>query len=257
LPFGTLSGPIALVVPQTVPIEVPATVPLEVAGAPGQSVVSTPEAESAWLGIFIAEVTREKAQELKLPAARGVLVTEVQPDSPAAKAGLETNDVLTEFNEQHIEGTLQFRRLVRETPVGHTVRLTFWRSGQAKTISVEFVSRRVEIEKQMRMLRPRGAETDIHLGWHSPLLGISAEDVTGQLGAYFGVPGGEGVLIREVKPGSPADKAGLKAGDVLTRVNGEPVRSVSALENKLLDRKTYSLTVMRKGAQISANVEIE
>ncbi len=255
LPFASVSGPIVLVVPQVVPIQVPPTVPLEAAGAPEQSVVSTRETESAWLGIFIAEVTREKAQELKLPAARGVLVTEVEPDSPAAKAGLKANDVITEFNEQRVEGTLQFRRLVRETPVGHTVQLTFWRNGQAKTISVEFTSRRAEIEK--RMLRPRGAETDIHLGWRSPLLGISGEDISGQLGTYFGVPGGEGVLIREVKPGSPADKVGLIAGDVLTKVNGEQVRSVSALQDKLRDQKTFSLTVIRKGAQISANIEIE
>jgi serine protease Do len=240
-----------------VAIEVPAAALPEAGEILEQSVVSVGEAESAWLGVLIAEVTQEKAQELKLPALRGVLVTEVEADSPAAKAGLKANDVITEFNEQRVEGTLQFRRLVRETPVGHTVQLTFWRNGQAKTISVELTSLRAQIEKQMHMVRPRGAETDIHLGWRSPLLGISGEDVSGQLGAYFGVPGAEGVLIREVKPGSPADKAGLKAGDVIIKASEEQVRSVSALQNKLRDQKTFSLTVIRKGAQISANVEIE
>jgi len=246
-----------LVFPQIVPIQLPTVVPLEASADLEQSVVSVGEAENGWLGVLIAEVTHEKAQELKLPGVRGVLVTEVEADSPAAKGGLKANDVITEFNEQRVEGTLQFRRLVRETPVGHTVQLTFWRNGQARTISVELTSLRARIEKQMHMLRPRGAETDIHLGWRSPLLGISGEDVSGQLGAYFEVPGAEGVLIREVKPGSPADKAGLKAGDVIIKASGEQVRSVSALQNKLRDQKTFGLTVIRKGAQISANVEME
>src|SRR3989442_15278466 len=95
------------------------------------------EGNPGWLGVTIAEVTADKAKELKLPAARGVILSRVEADSPAAKAGLKANDVITEFNGQRVEGTLQFRRLIRETPGGRTVQLTFWRDGRAQSVSVE------------------------------------------------------------------------------------------------------------------------
>src|SRR2546426_792502 len=88
------------------------------------------------LGVETAEVNAEKTKELKLPAERGVLLTEIVPDSPAAKAGLKANDVVTEFNGQRVEGAAQFRRLIRETPAGRTVQLTVWRDGRSQTISV-------------------------------------------------------------------------------------------------------------------------
>jgi len=90
------------------------------------------DGESGWLGVGVDEVTAERAKELKLPAERGVLVTEVQADSPAAKAGLKVNDVITEFNGQRVEGTAQLRRLIRETPSGRTVQLTIWREGRTQ-----------------------------------------------------------------------------------------------------------------------------
>ena len=95
------------------------------------------EGDRGWLGVTIAEVTADKAKELKLPAARGVILSSLEADGPAAKAGLKANDVITEFNGQRVEGTLQFRRLIRETPGGRTVQLTFWRDGRAQSVSVE------------------------------------------------------------------------------------------------------------------------
>src|SRR5574337_1614614 len=82
------------------------------------SVFADSDGEAGWLGVAIAEVTADKAKELKLPAVRGVLLTAVEAESPAAKAGLKTSDVVTEFNGQRVEGTAQFRRLGCETPRG-------------------------------------------------------------------------------------------------------------------------------------------
>src|SRR5713226_2673595 len=91
---------------------------------------------ASWLGVETAEVNAEKTKELKLPVERGVLLTEIVPDSPAAKAGLKANDVVTEFNGQRVEGAAQFRRMVRETPAGRTVQLTVWRDGRSQAVSV-------------------------------------------------------------------------------------------------------------------------
>src|SRR6266849_4544543 len=90
----------------------------------------------SWLGVGVGEVNSEKARELKLPAERGALLGKIVPDSPAAKAGLKENDVVTEINGQRVEGGDQFRRMIREIPSGRTAELTVWRDGRAQKISV-------------------------------------------------------------------------------------------------------------------------
>ncbi len=260
---------------------------IAVVGLPGPSRAATPaqepsqglaqevvqsmlpdDGERGWLGVSIAEVTADKAKELKLPAVRGVILNEVEANSPAAKADLKANDVVTEFNGQRVEGTVQFRRLVRETPPGRAAQLTIWRDGHAQSVSVELASFRDHLRSHVRVFGPK--HFDFHfempdidkdfLALRRPTLGIDAEDLSSQLGSYFGVPEGAGVLVREVKPGSPADKAGLKAGDVIIKIDGERVRTVGDLREKLRekrDKKTVGLGIVRKGAEMSLNVEIE
>jgi S1-C subfamily serine protease len=94
-----------------------------------------------------------------------------------------------------------------------------------------------------------------------PRLGIDAEDLSGQLGTFFGAPDGEGILVREVNEGSPAEKAGLKAGDVITSFNGERIRSVGDLREKLSAKrdekdKTVKLGVLRNKSEVSLTVEL-
>lgn len=233
--------------------------------------VALQDSESGWLGVQIADVDAQKVKELKLPAERGVLITEVEADSPAAKAGLKANDVVTEYNGQRIESSTQFRRMVRESLAGRAVQLTVWRDGRAQTLSATLGNSRDRIERTFTFAGPRGEfkfdsemfkfdMPNFFVASRAPLLGISAEDISGQLGAYFGAPGGEGILVREVNAGSPAEKAGMKAGDVITKFNGERVKSLDDLREKLRakwDQKTVSVGVIRKGVEVALNVEIE
>ncbi len=226
------------------------------------------DGDRGWLGVTIEEVSAEKAKELKLPAVRGVYLSEVAADSPAAKAGLKSGDVITEFNGQRVEGTAQFGRMLRETPAGRTAQLTIWRDGRAQSVTAEVGSFREHFSQKLRIMGPKNFDFHIEmpefggnlLGWRTPTIGIDAEDLHGQLGAYFGVPDGEGILVREVRSGTPAEKAGLKAGDVITKMDGVRVRSVSELREKLREKresKTVGITVIRKGAEVALNVEIE
>jgi S1-C subfamily serine protease len=94
-----------------------------------------------------------------------------------------------------------------------------------------------------------------------PRLGIDAEDLNGQLGAYFGAPEGEGILVRDVDSASAAEKAGVKAGDVITSLNGERIRSVGELREKLSAKRddkerTVKLGVLRNKSEISLTVEL-
>jgi len=223
--------------------------------------------ESGWVGIEISEVTADKAKELKLPSVRGALVIEVEPDSPAAKAGLKSGDVITEYDRQAVEGVVQFRRLVRETPPGRAIPFTVWRDGSSQNLSVEISSR----SHAMALHVPRafGASMpnldfnfqipEFILG-STPMLGISVEDLSGQLGAYFGAPGDEGVLVRDVRSGAPSEKAGLKAGDVIVKVDDQAVKSVNELRQQLhgkREQKSVKLGVIRKGSPVSLTVELE
>jgi serine protease Do len=233
--------------------------------------------DTGWLGIEISEISADRAKELKLASDRGVEIVGVESDSPAGKAGLKEHDVITTFDGQTVEGRTQFRRLVRETPPGRTVSLGISRYGSVQTLTVMIGERKNGFQKKVkiftspdRVVIPSSTfampDFDFHfvapeaMDMHTPLLGISAEDLSGQLGAYFGAPDGQGVLVREVRHGTPADKAGLKAGDVITKVDDTPVKSLHELRAHLrekTDQKSVNMSVLRKGSTISVPVEIE
>ncbi len=235
---------------------------------------------SSWLGVETHEVTADKAKELKLPAERGAVLGKIIPDSPAAKAGLKENDVVTEINGQRVEGAAQFRRMIHEIPAGRNVQLTVWRDGRSQTLSATlgkgeerrrtrlqaapgtFAFRIPEIPELQEMpdMPPMDWSGMMIAGGH-PRLGIDAEDLSGQLGTFFGAPDGEGVLVREVNAGSPAEKAGVKAGDVITSLNGDRIRSVGELREKLSAHRddkdrTVKLGVLRNKSEVSLAVEL-
>jgi serine protease Do len=233
---------------------------------------------ASWLGIETQEVTAEKAKELKLSAERGVVIGKVLQDSPAAKSGLQDGDVVTAINGQPVEGAVQFRRMIRETPAGRTLQLTVWRDGRSQSINAT-LGKMQENRKQWMSAMPQVFEFGTpdmpevapipgipSLEWdggnllmNRPRLGIDAEDISGQLASYFGIPDGEGILVREVNPGSAAEKAGVKAGDVITSLNGERIRGVAELRSKLAaagERKTAKLGVTRNKSSLTLDVEI-
>ena len=253
---------------------------IEVTPEPGDenTMVLLGDDGASWLGVESQEITSEKAKELKLPAERGVLLERVVPDSPAAKAGLKDNDVITEINGQRVEGAAQFRRMIHEIPAGRSAQFTVWRDGQAQTVSVtlgksedrgnmwfktaprafSFQLPKIEIPEVAPPDMDWGAYAGVLAG-SRPRLGIDAEDLNGQFGAFFGAPDGEGVLVREVNSGSPAEKAGVKSGDVITSLNGERVRSLGDLREKLAgkrEEKTVKLGVLRNKSEVSVTVEL-
>ncbi len=253
---------------------------IEVTPEPGDedTMVMLGDEGASWLGVESQEISSEKAKELKLPAERGVLLERIVPDSPAAKAGLKDNDVITEVNGQRVEGAAQFRRMIREIPAGRSVQFTVWRDGHAQTLSVtlgksedhsnmwfktaprafSFQLPKIEIPEVAPMPEMDWGGYGVLAGAR-PRLGIDAEDLSGQFGAFFGAPDGEGVLVREVNSGSPAEKAGVKSGDVITSLNGERIRSLGDLRERLAgkrEEKTVKLGVLRNKSEVSITVEL-
>jgi C-terminal processing protease CtpA/Prc len=232
---------------------------------------------SSWLGVETHEVTSDKAKELKLSAERGVVLGKIVPDSPAAKAGLKENDVVTEINGQRVEGSAQFRRMIHEIPAGRSIQLSVWRDGHTQTISAT-LGKSQERRQAMKMVTPTPGTFAFRMpeipdipsmewngnmlfGGGQPRLGIDAEDLSGQLGAFFGAPDSEGILVRDVNSGSPAEKAGVKAGDVITSLNGERIRTVGELREKLSAKRddkdrTVKLGILRNKSAVSLSVEL-
>jgi serine protease Do len=218
--------------------------------------------EGSWLGVDIQDVTAQKAREMKLPGVYGVLVTSVAADSPAARAGLKAGDVILEFAGERVRGVTELERLVRETPPARSVALKVRRGGKTLALTAQ-IARRPESQFSPRIEIPpvRLPKFDFNFAWPGrPRLGILGNDLTPQLASYFGVKQGKGVLVSTVNDGSAAQKAGLKAGDVIVRVGDTEVDSVAGLRRALRgdsdQKRQVVLTIVRDRREQKLTVEL-
>ncbi len=148
--------------------------------------------------------------------------------------------MVLEYNGQRVEGMEQFGRMVRETPPGREVKLTISRNGATQTLVAVLGSRKFRFSGNF----PPGFELpefhmpdmpQIYTATRSAMLGVEAESLGSQLAAYFGVK--EGVLVRSVLDKTPAQKAGIKAGDVILKVDGMAVTTPSELSSASKSRQ--------------------
>jgi serine protease Do len=225
---------------------------------------------SSFLGVGVAEIDSERVKALNLKEERGVEVKSVDDDSPAAKAGVKVGDVILEYNGQRVEGDEQFVRLVHETPVGRQAKLLISRGGATQTLTATIGVRSgnsffwnedslKSLQSQMRGLERSMPDTPRSLMlWQSRTLGIESESLSPQLAEYFGVK--EGVLVRSVMKGTAAEKAGLRAGDVITKIGDKKVSSAKDITNALRAApsvKGIPVTVTRERKEVTLNVTIE
>lgn len=212
----------------------------------------------SYLGVDIQDVTAERVSALKLKDERGVEITMVDKDAPAGKVGLKEHDVILDFNGTAVESGEQLRRLIREVPPGRTVALGISRDGAPLKISVQLADHSTVIaQARPRIIMPaprirefsrNSMDLPFQIQTYSSVLGVQTESLTRQLGEYFGVSDGEGVLVRSVEKGSAAEKAGLKAGDVIVKADNEKLTGRSDLSHILRNHRSggkMTLVVMR------------
>jgi len=199
---------------------------------PGAGAGSFHFTSGSYLGIDTQDITAERVAPLKLKEERGVEVMMVDQDAPAGKAGIKEHDVILDFNGTKVEGVEQLRRLIHEVPPGRTVSLGLSRDGQPVTVEVQLADRAKAMAHAMPNMHipmpqiPTIPEIMPDLDFpvfRTVRSGLQVESLTPQLGEFFGVTGGNGVLVRAVDKGSPAESAGLKAGDVIVRVEKEKI----------------------------------
>lgn len=225
-------------------------------------------ASRGYLGVGVVELTDDRVKALNLKDDQGLEVLRVDRNSPAAKAGLKENDVILDVNGKSIEGIEQFQRSIGETSPGTKVNLTIWRNGAKQTVSATLDSRPGNFfvfggpdfpDAPMPPMPPvpfNGGNAFPMIPGNSPIVGFEGEALNPQLAEFFGVK--EGVLVRSVNAKTPAERAGLKAGDVVVKVNGTPVttpREITGLVRSSR-RKAISFTVVQNKKEMSLNVEI-
>jgi membrane-associated protease RseP (regulator of RpoE activity) len=231
----------------------------------------------SYLGVDIQDVTPERVGALKLKEERGVEVTMVDQDAPAGKAGIKEHDVIVEFNGTAVEGEEQLRRMIREIPPGRTVTLGISRDGNPMKISVQLGDRgkmvsdnvhprivvpavkpRVEIPRiEIPRIEIPGYTFQVQI--YSQRLGAQTENPGRQLCEFFGVKDGDCILIRSVEKGGAAEKAGLKAGDVIIRVDNEKLTDRSDLRHALAthsDGGKLSLGIVRDKREQNVVVDL-
>jgi serine protease Do len=216
----------------------------------------------SYIGVAMQEIDHERAKALKLPEDSGVELTAIVPDSPAEKAGLKVGDVVLKYNGQRVEGNEQFARLVHETPAGREVKIEFRRGGAWQSLMVRPTRKKPDWNENMQPAPPPVFEIHVPdlmrsvIVLRSTALGIDAESIDGQLAQYFGVK--EGVLVRSVMKGSAAEKAGMKAGDVILRLDDTRVGTPADLSVRLMSMhgKSAPVTLMRDHRELTVTVTI-
>jgi serine protease Do len=209
-----------------------------------------------YLGVGVQELSPERIKSLNLKENIGIEVTAVIPGAPAAAVGIRLGDIILELNGQKVEGTDQFKASIGTKSPGAKITLTIWRDGVKQNIAAT-LGHPAMPQLPFAAMGPMSSEDLQALfagdAWK---VGFEGEPLTPQLATFFGASPGEGVLVRTVVEKSPADKAGLKAGDVVIKVNGIPVSRPGEIAGIVRLIKKVTFTVIRNKKEITLNVEI-
>ena len=189
-----------------------------------------------WLGVVIQGITPELAESFELDSEKGALVSRVMPDGPAKNAGIERGDVIVEFNKEPIEEWRDLPRAVAATPVDEAVQVVVVRDGKRKKLSVT-----IGALEEPNLARDDTTRTT------PGVYGLRAQDLTPELAGQLGIDEDDGVVVTEVRPGSPASEAGLQRGDVIIEVEREEVKNTDDLQAKLETDDESVLVLIRRG----------
>jgi serine protease Do len=191
-----------------------------------------------WLGVVIQKITPELAKELELEDANGALVSKVIPDGPAAEAGIQRRDVIVEFNGRKIEDMSELPRVVAETAVDKSVKVVVIRDGKHKTLRAEVGMMEDPEETELASASDSGGPASF---------GLRVQDLTAELAERLGMDEFQGAVVTAVEPGSPADDASIRRGDVILEVDRVEVKNVKDLRDQLEAADEGALLLVRRG----------
>lgn len=188
------------------------------------------------LGVIIQRVDPDVAEALALSSPDGALVADIIPNTPASKAGFERRDVIISYEGQPIRDHEDLPLLVANTAIGTTVKIEVLRAGQRKTLTTT-IEELKETVVQKEQERPK-----------SDLIGLVVQDMTEEIAKSLNVPDAHGVIINNVMPNSPADKAGMSRGDIIEEFAGQPVKDSEQFDRliRAIKKDTPILVLVRR-----------
>jgi serine protease Do len=179
-----------------------------------------------WLGVSIQPLTPDLAKSFGAKDTKGVLVSDVVPDSPAAKAGVQAGDILVEFEGKKMEGPGDLQRAVGLSAPGSTAKIKVWREQGEKSLEVK-----IGEAPEEREARGPGAPGP------TSRLGMEVRPITPDIARQLNLRSTDGVVIVRVDEGGPAAEAGVQRGDVIRQINRQPVRSLADFQRLTRDVK--------------------
>jgi serine protease Do len=196
-----------------------------------------------WLGVSLQPLSPDLAASFGVKDAKGALVADVSADSPAARAGLKSGDVITEFNGKKVEDPSALARAVAVAKPGETGKLTVWRDQKQTTVDVKLGE--IPAERTASAPSERGSKGAAGLG-------LTVQPVTPEIARQLELKNPTGVVVSRVEPSSPADAAGLQRGDVIVEIDKKPVKSMQDFERltSQLGGKQVLMRVEREGSAL-------
>ncbi|MBI5039525.1 MAG: DegQ family serine endoprotease [Nitrospirae bacterium] len=189
-------------------------VPATLARKVMEDIVEKGKVERGWLGVYIQDITPEMANALKLNSANGVIVSKVQADSPAEKAGLKEEDVISRFNAKEVHNSVELSTWIAGTHAGTSVTLNVLRDGEPMDLTVKLG----ELTPEMQPLA-EGKNTEFTLG-------LKVSNMTPELSQRYQLPEKEGgVVVTGVDPNGLAAEKGFSEGDLILKINRQKVHS--------------------------------
>lgn len=215
--------------------------------------------KKGWLGVSVQELTPSLRDAMKVGNRQGLLITNVVRNSPADDADLRDEDVLLSFDGKTVEKADDFVRLVRNTPPDKKVKVKILRDGEERELEVTLEARKTVSSPRAFAYNWSGDGRNI-IAFGRPRLGVQVQELNKDLAPYFKVEEKGGVLILDVTKESPAEKAGLKAGDVITKIDGEKITDADDLINSLRDYEEgdeAAIEYVRQGKTATLQVALE
>jgi len=206
-------------------------IPVNVAKWVSSQLAKDGKVHRAYLGVGIQGMDQDLAGQLNVPSSHGALVTDVQPNSPAAKAGLQSQDVIVEFAGAKINSPRNLQAIASRTPIGSSQPVVVLRDGKRKELQVTLMEAPANYGE--RTGRPIEEPAEAESSGKYDKFGLQVGPLNGDVAQQLGISGSSGVVITGVEDGSPAEKAGLSPSMVITQVNRKPVKAVADFENEV------------------------
>jgi len=211
-------------------------IPVNMAKAVLRDLIDKGKVTRGWLGVAIQDMNTSLAEQFGVAVTEGVLISDVQDDSPAKEAGFERGDILIEYDNKAMSDVNQLRNVVAQTEVGIEVKVKVLRKGNETVLTVKIGEQPSDLFAS--------AKSSIGMD-----LGMSVQNLTEELAKSFGFEGETGIVVSAVEPGSPAAQADVKEGDLIKEVNREKINNIKEFREALKNTEKGKdiLLLLRRG----------